>query len=180
MQNSGYYRVWIRMRERLRQVLLQLKGSPKSIAKGLAIGVFVGMSPFLGLHASIALVLSALFRGNPVSALIGIQVTNVVTAPFVYALTYKVGVLFYDTGISFRTSDFFSYLTLQNVYGTLKGLIITLCIGGFISGLPLAILSYFSALYLSKTFKKNFRKDRKFIIPTHPHSCYIEKMSKES
>jgi hypothetical protein len=123
------------MVHRLKRQLGRIKGKPVEIARGVAIGILVGMTPFFGIHVVMSLALSWLFRGHYVAALIGIQITNVFTAPFVYALTYKVGSLFYGVDIVFHFSDLFSMATLRDVT-------VSLTIGGLMVGLPLALIAH--------------------------------------
>jgi len=56
--------------------ILKVKESPHRIALAFALGVFVGISPFLGLHYIGALLLAWLFRLNKLVAVVGVSVNN--------------------------------------------------------------------------------------------------------
>ncbi|MDZ7777337.1 MAG: DUF2062 domain-containing protein [Bacteroidales bacterium] len=53
---------------------LRIRGTPQEIALGFALGLFVGMSPFLGFHMAIAVFLAALFEWNKISAAVGVWI----------------------------------------------------------------------------------------------------------
>ncbi len=71
--------------------VLRSRASPREIAGGVALGLIINFTPTLGFQIPLALSLSALCRVNPLAALAGIQITNPMTAPFVYTATYRVG-----------------------------------------------------------------------------------------
>ena len=73
--------------------LQRLPGSPHAIAAGLAAGVAVGLTPFLGLHLVLALGLAYLVGGNLLAAGLGTLVSNPWTLPLIWALTYRLGCL---------------------------------------------------------------------------------------
>jgi hypothetical protein len=56
--------------------ILKVKDSPHRIALAFAMGVFMGISPFLGLHYIGAFFLAWLFRLNKLVALVGVSVNN--------------------------------------------------------------------------------------------------------
>ena len=70
---------------------LKIRGDPHEIAMGLALGLFLGMSPTMGIQTPAAILLAALFKWNKISAAIGVWITNPLTAPFVYGLNYYIG-----------------------------------------------------------------------------------------
>ena len=62
-------------RDRLRTVL-GAGETPERIASAWALGIGIGLSPFLGLHTALALLLAVLFRLNKVDVLLGTMVSN--------------------------------------------------------------------------------------------------------
>ena len=70
---------------------MRLQEDPKRIAGGLALGVFIGITPTIPFHTVIALSLAALLGVSPVTAFIGIQVGNPLTVVPIYLTSYKVG-----------------------------------------------------------------------------------------
>ena len=62
-------------RDKFKSILI-IKDSPHRIALAFALGVFVGISPFLGLHYIGALLFAWLFRLNKLVAVVGVSVNN--------------------------------------------------------------------------------------------------------
>ena len=124
------------------QRFVKLRASPHAIAAGMALGLFVGMSPFFGLHVLTAIGLAALFKWSKIGALIGVQITNALTAPFIYPVNYWIGAkLAGSSGVkvwpaSFTLSELWHYLQQS------KQIIMDLTIGGVVLGLPLAVCGY--------------------------------------
>ena len=69
----------------------RLSGSPDDIAKGMALGIFIGMTPTFGFQMAIAIFCAWLLRENKLAAAVGVWITNPLTAPFIYALEYETG-----------------------------------------------------------------------------------------
>lgn len=70
---------------------IRLRGLPEEIAKGVALGIFIGMTPTFGFQMAIAIFFAYLLKENRLAAILGVWVTNPVTAPFIYAAEYEVG-----------------------------------------------------------------------------------------
>ena len=70
---------------------IKIQDEPNKIALGFAFGLFVGMSPTLGIQTVIAVSLAALFRWNKISSALGVWISNPITAPFLYGITYLIG-----------------------------------------------------------------------------------------
>ncbi|MFB3924792.1 MAG: DUF2062 domain-containing protein [Syntrophales bacterium] len=71
-----------------------LKGEPGKIAMGMAIGVFVGVTPTIPFHTVLIMVLIFIFRQNLTAALLGAWITNPVTMPVFYLVEYEIGRFF--------------------------------------------------------------------------------------
>lgn len=71
--------------------LVRLRAMPNDIAKGMALGLFIGMTPTFGFQMAIALAFAVLLKENKIAALIGVWITNPITAPIIYGLEYEVG-----------------------------------------------------------------------------------------
>ena len=70
---------------------LRLSGSPYAIAMGVAAGVFVSCTPFIGFHFVLAFAAAWLLGGNLIAAAIGTAFGNPLTFPFIWAATYEFG-----------------------------------------------------------------------------------------
>ncbi len=71
--------------------VLHLDDEPRKIALGLAVGVFIGCTPFYGLHTVLALAVAFVVRVNKVATVTGAWINLPWFAPFVYAFSLKVG-----------------------------------------------------------------------------------------
>jgi uncharacterized protein (DUF2062 family) len=81
---------WRGFRERARGVL-HLDEEPSHLAAAMAVGVFIGFTPFYGLHTLIALVVAFLFRLNKVAIVTGAWINLPWFAPFIYAFCLRLG-----------------------------------------------------------------------------------------
>ena len=80
-------------RRRLR-ILLDLMGraqTPERVAAAVALGVGVGLSPFIGFHFILAVVLAFVFRLNKLDTVLGSFAGNPWTLPPLYALGFRLG-----------------------------------------------------------------------------------------
>ncbi len=81
---------WKHLKTRILAVL-HLDDAPWRIALGLAVGVFIGFTPFYGLHTALAIVVAFLLRLNKAATVTGAWLNLPWFAPFVYGLSLKVG-----------------------------------------------------------------------------------------
>lgn len=82
--------IYARTRGLFRRVL-QLDDSPESIARGVALGVFVSMSPLVGLQMIIVAALSPLLKSNRIAGLTLTYIANPLTFLPIYWADYQVG-----------------------------------------------------------------------------------------
>lgn len=81
-----------------RKIVYQ-EASPRSIAWGASVGVFLGLFPTFGLAIPVAVGLAFLFRFNKASAILGSAIMNPFTTPIFWALSAFIGGLL--SGISY-------------------------------------------------------------------------------
>ena len=73
------------LREKIQHLITrfkQLNGDPHYVALGMAIGVFISVTPTIPFHTVIALALAFILRGSKAAAAIGVWFSNPVTIPF--------------------------------------------------------------------------------------------------
>ena len=68
-----------------------LQGDPHYVAVGMAIGVFIGITPTIPLHTVIAVALAFVLRGSKPAAIIGVWFANPITIPLFYWASYEIG-----------------------------------------------------------------------------------------
>jgi uncharacterized protein (DUF2062 family) len=69
-------RSWTRSSRYVVYRLRRLSGTPHAVALGFAIGVFTAVTPFLGTHIVMAVLLAWVIGGSMVAALLGTFVGN--------------------------------------------------------------------------------------------------------
>jgi len=82
------------LKRRWVHLLVDLMGRAESherVAAAVALGVGVGLSPFIGFHFILAVVLAFLFRLNKLDTVLGSFAGNPWTLPPIYALGYRLG-----------------------------------------------------------------------------------------
>ena len=82
---------WRRTGAYLFKRVTRLSGTPHSLAAGVACGVAISFTPFIGFHLLGAFLLCLLVRGNYVAAAVGTLVGNPWTFPFMWFAAYKLG-----------------------------------------------------------------------------------------
>lgn len=129
--------------------LIRLQGSPHSIAMGLAFGAAISMTPFLGLHIVLTLLMCWVFGAPTVAGLIGTLVGNPWTFPFIFMFAYRIGSAILGITAAMPASFELSFETL--IHSPFEVLAPTL--GPLIVGsIPVAIttwwITYLSSKYL--------------------------------
>lgn len=136
---------------------LKIRGQPREIALGFALGLFVGMTPFIGLHTLIAVPLAALFKWNKLSAAVSVWFTNAATAPLIYPVTYLVGARI--TGISkvFNFGEIDSFSAVYDLILKTPEIVWAMTVGGVVLGVPLAVAGYYITFSLVRRYRENIK-----------------------
>jgi hypothetical protein len=92
----------------------KLEGDPHYISMGMAIGVFVSITPTMPFHTATAVALAFILRGSKAAAAIGVWFCNPITAPFFYLGSYKLGmyILGHSTPFDVKYESVFELLEL--------------------------------------------------------------------
>ena len=130
---------------------LRLQEDPRKLAGGMALGVFIGITPTIPFHTVAALSLAAIFRLSPVTAFLGIQVGNPLTMAPVYVAAYKVGQFLLYRGKPLVFPETFSFKAWLAVLWQ-GGLALQL--GGVIIAVPPAIAAYFLTLWIVQRYRR--------------------------
>jgi uncharacterized protein (DUF2062 family) len=71
---------------------IRLRGSPGVLARGVAIGAFIGITPTIPFHTILALLFAFILRGSKIAALlVSVIVSNPLTFFFQYYFSWKIG-----------------------------------------------------------------------------------------
>jgi uncharacterized protein (DUF2062 family) len=136
--------------------LFNLKGDPKMIARGFALGSFVGMLPFPGFQMLISATLATFLRYNRMAAVAGVFNTNLVTGVFVFAFNYWLGKKILGIESSFRLPDRINLNFAKTVMDAGSDVFLSLLLGGAITGIFATFLGYY--ISLSVLTRKNRMK----------------------
>jgi uncharacterized protein (DUF2062 family) len=132
----------VEIRQKIKRGAARIKdlpGDPHYVAKGMAIGVFVSMTPTIPFHTVIALALAFIFRASKIAAAIGVWFSNPLTIPIFYFTSYQAGsFLFGDLAACNGACESITHLLKLGVKVSLATII-----GGIIIGLPPATAAYF-------------------------------------
>ena len=130
------------LREKIQHLITrfkQLNGDPHYVALGMAIGVFISVTPTIPFHTVIALTLAFILRGSKAAAAIGVWFSNPITIPLFYKGSYDVGVSILGNSAPFST-EYESILELLKLGADVT---IAMMTGGVILGILPAIAAYF-------------------------------------
>jgi len=131
--------------------LLRLNNSPSEIALGVAIGVFIAITPLYGFHTIMVIIAALLIRRvNKFAILLGTNISTTLTFPFITWGGYNIGRMVFGNNyppLKWQTFKHFSYKTILNFY-------YPLFIGSLIMGLALAVAFYFITFWFMMKRKK--------------------------
>ncbi|MBL4602626.1 MAG: DUF2062 domain-containing protein [Emcibacteraceae bacterium] len=163
---------WRRAASYMHHRIARIDGTPYAIASGFACGAAVSFTPFVGLHFIVAGIVAWIVRGNIFTSAIGTAVGNPWTFPFIWAVTYNLGVniLSWEAtdDIMIRMDEMFSSFTIVDLvndpYGALgpflETVFLPMLLGGVIIGSVLWVFFYWPIFKLVSKYKINRLKKR--------------------
>jgi len=166
IENKPAVRWWVSPRAIFRQ-LLQLNDTSHSIAMGATVGVFVGLTPTVGVQMIIVMIVAMLtgwfFRFNRIAALIATYISNPITTLPIFWFSYKVGTIFLPATVNHQQFvEILHYESLSQWCETMWNLLIDvgwpLLLGSLIIAPVGAIITYPTMRYLLKNFQMPSRQ----------------------
>jgi len=143
---------------------IRLKGHPSILARGVAIGAFIGITPTIPFHTILAIIFALIFRGSKVAALLTtILVSNPITLLPQYYLSWQIGNWLTPGKHSWEeVSGLIESIINGGKYSeTLTALgeigldsFMILLGGGIVLALPFTIAFYFLSYSMFKSIKK--------------------------
>lgn len=137
---------------------IRLQAGSESLARGVALGLFISTTPTFGIQTFIALFFAALFRCSKICAVVSAQLSNAITAPFIFLGTYYLGAAI--TGHPFdqdRLDQLLDNFHWEQVWDNglsafsplwegFRDIFVSLWVGGIVVGVILAAMGYFMVL----------------------------------
>lgn len=145
--------VWRNYIGNYKKQILSFQGEPEFIAKGFALGSFVGMLPIPGFHILSSLGLALLFRLNKKSVFLGVIKTNLFTAGFIFSFNYWLGRNLLGIHPEFIISDELSSLRLKDFFATSTEVFWCLTVGGILMGVVSAVINYYIVFFWIKNYR---------------------------
>jgi uncharacterized protein (DUF2062 family) len=130
------------LKQRIKMIVFS-HDSPRQIALGTAIGVFLAFSPFLGIHTVAALGLAVLFRASRLAALLGTLVNNPVTMTFLYLFELRLGSRILGYSLTMPDDIWKNFMELFSLG---RKAFLSIMTGFFILGSISAIIAYLLTL----------------------------------
>lgn len=137
---------------------LRLKGTPEEVARGVAIGIFIGITPTVPLNTILAFSICLLFKANKFAGLLASwAVSNPLTFFLQYYFSWRIGSFLLPYEVSWsQVHDIIGVISghdsLQATiaeFGKLGGTTISVMMaGGVVLALPFSIAGYYTALWI--------------------------------
>ena len=145
----------------LLRTILKLDDSPHHVALGTSIGMFIGLTPTVGVQMlcviALAFVTRKLFAFNRLAALLTVYVTNPITTLPIYWFNYEVGRLFVDGHMTYEAFiAVFEYNSLATWWDAVCGLFVKigapLIVGSLVVATVVSLPTYPFMLWFVKKF----------------------------
>ena len=145
--------------KKIYETLVTIHGEPRNVALGFALGLFIGMAPIMGLQTLLVLFLATFLKWNKLSAAIGVWITNPLTAPFIYGMTYLTGARIMGLKKAHYIVDPEQSITIiSKIITKAPNVFFSLIIGGIILGIPVAIIGYYFSYYAVLEYQTDIKK----------------------
>jgi uncharacterized protein (DUF2062 family) len=139
------------------RLALEERATPRGIAASIAVGVFSGCTPFIGLHAGIALVAATALRLNRLWAVVGSRVSFFLVLPWIVLVEIQ-------TAHRLRTGEW-AALFSSNALARADEWFLDWCLGSIPVGGVLA-LAFAALAYALAERRDAFRRRRPAPAPT--------------
>lgn len=155
---------WYSSPRTLLRTILMLDDTPHSIALGTTIGVFIGITPTVGVQMILVMLLavlvSPLFQFNRVAALLTVYISNPLTFVPLYWFNYEVGTLFVAGELTRdELRGILNYSNFSQWWETVVLLIVEvggpLIIGSLVVASVCAVLTYPAMLWLLRRVRED-------------------------
>lgn len=120
---------------------LSLRGAPRPIAMGMAVGIFIGITPTIPFHTALIVLWSLFWKNNLTAAYLGSWlISNPVTIPILYLSQYELGR--YLLGMT-QVHPVLTDYSLKSILSMGWQIVLPLMTGGIVMAPVFAIPAYF-------------------------------------
>lgn len=134
---------------------VRLRATPHAIAMGIAAGVAVSWTPFIGGHFVLAFALCFALGGNMFAAALGTAFGNPITFPFIWLFTWRFGNVLLGHGMVERDHinlvDLVKQFELSDLW---KPLLEPMAVGAILPALISGALFYLLTFYAARSFQQ--------------------------
>lgn len=148
---------WSRAAKYVWHRLARLKDSSHGIAAGVASGVAVSFTPFIGFHLIGAMGIALATRGNLIAAWAGTLIGNPWTFPLIWVIIYRLGSWILGVEPAGEAERLSLDLLINRPGSVLGPLLLPMAIGG----LPLALASWFITYWPVRRAIDRFQERRR-------------------
>jgi uncharacterized protein (DUF2062 family) len=151
-------RSWSRSSRYVVYRLRRLSDTPHAVGLGVAAGVFSAITPFIGTHLVMAMLLAWIIGGSIVAAVLGTFLGNPLTYPLIWYVTYQVGNFMLGSEAKPREIDLSAGIfqsSLEQLWPILK----PMTLGCVPVGLLLAAVSYVLVKPMVEAYKRRRRRE---------------------
>jgi uncharacterized protein len=156
----------------VRNRIFRVDDDPRRVARGIAVGFFVGFLPLMGIQMVFAFFVAKLCKANRMMAMLSVWISNPVTAVFIYYPCYLLGrLLLAKTGKPlgaehlqhvfenvFTTEhifhDVFTAQFWSDAYKAFMHIGLEITLGGIILGAIAAKVGYWVSLVLIQRYRR--------------------------
>jgi uncharacterized protein len=131
---------------------IRLKGDPEFLARGVAIGFFIGLTPTIPLHTILTLFFAFILRGSKLAAILaGVVISNPFTFFFQYYWYWRLGSWLTGSDLSWERINMVAARinpgmgfgeTLACLGKLSQETIAVMLVGGFAIAAPVAVIGY--------------------------------------
>jgi uncharacterized protein (DUF2062 family) len=138
------------------KLIFYVKDPPWKIALTFSIGLFIGMSPFIGFHTVIAIGVAILFRLNKVVILLATYFTNPWTIVPIYTFSTFIGARILHNEIKINID--WAHITLSEIAKNTREVLLPFIFGTLVVGFISSVLSYI-IIYAVLTKRRRLHRD---------------------
>lgn len=144
------------LRRKLRELLLS-NVTPKEVSSSFALGMFISLTPTLGLHTALAMGFAFLLKKNKIATLMGAHFTNPLIVLPVFYFNFRLG----QWMIGDTNHIAFSHELLLHPSQLGSKILVPLWVGSLAMAILGSITSYYLILFLYRWFAPKIEEFRK-------------------